>query len=515
MLRRRLPRVLLGIGVLVAVLLHVTRLVPLHVIDAFENFAYDARVRLSAPHGIDDRIVIVDIDESSLRAEGRWPWSRTKLKELVDALFEDYGVALVGFDVVFAERDENRALQDLEGLLSKQNEHALLHRLRHLGPSLNRDRIFADALSSRSVVLGYYFNINPERTESHGLIPDPVFESTDLVDANFYPPKASSYGGNLAILQTNAASGGFFSNPLLDSDGIVRRIPMLHEYRGALYESLSLSVVRTYLDEIVVPMFAEVTQKSGYPSLERLGVGNLFVPIDANGAVLVPYRGPKGSFPYVSATKVLGREPLLDRHLQGRIALVGTTALGLVDLRTTPMHAAFPGVEIHANVISGMLDQTIRHRPAWTWGAEIALVLALGLILIVVSPFLGPLSLSVFAVVLAGVVFALNLYLWRSENLVMPLASNLLTIVGIYLVAMIHGFFSESRSQRRIRNAFNHYMAPTLVKRLVDDPRQLRLSGETREMTFLFSDLVGFTALTERSDPETLVRVLNEYLDGM
>jgi len=514
MLKRRLPRVLLGTVILVTVLLHVTRLVPLQIIDAVENFAYDTRVRLTAPRDVDDRIVIVDIDEASLREEGRWPWSRTKLKELVDALFEDYKVALVGFDVVFAERDENRALQDLENALSKQNEQGLLARLQHLGPSLDRDEIFADALSKRATVLGYYFDTNPARTGSRGLLPEPVFE-TDLLEFNFHPPKASSYGGNLATLQTSAAGAGFFSNPLLDSDGIVRRIPTLHEYRGALYESLSVSVVRTYLDEIVVPIFADTAPESGYPALEGLSIGELAVPIDANGAVLVPYRGTKGSFPYVSAAAVLQRDPALEKRLQGKIALVGTTALGIMDLRTTPMHAAFPGVEIHANVISGILDQTIRHRPAWTWGAEVACVSTVGLILIIVSPFLGPLSLSVLALALTGAVVTLNLYLWQWEYLVVPLAATLLTIWGAYFLAMIHGFFSESRAQRRIRDAFSHYMAPTLVERLVDDPSQLRLSGETREMTFVFSDLVRFTALTERSDPETLVSLLNEYLDGM
>lgn len=514
MLKRRLPRLSLGIVIVLTVLLHVTRAVPLPLIDAIENFAYDTRIRLTAPQGIDERIVIVDIDEESLRDQGRWPWSRTKLKELVDQLFDNYGVALVGFDMVFAERDENRALQELENVLSAREERDLLARLQELSPSISRDKIFADALSGRRTVLGYYFDINPDRTESRGLLPEPAFES-DFAEFNFHAPRASSFGGNLAILQSSAAGAGFFSNPLLDEDGVVRRIPALHEYRGALYEALSLAVTRIYRDEILVPILAEISPESGYPALEGLSIGELAVPIDANGAVLVPYRGAKGSFPYVSAAAVLRADPQLAERLKGTIALVGTTALGLMDLRTTPMHAAFPGVEIHANVVSGILDQRIKHRPAWTWGAEVAQVATVGLILTVVSPFLGPLSLSIVALALSAAMLGLNLYLWQSHNLVVPLATSLMTIWAIYSLEVVHGFFAESRAERRIRDAFNHYMAPALVERLADDPRRLRLSGETREMTFLFSDLVRFTALTESSDPETLVRLLNEYLDGM
>lgn len=511
---RRLPIVCINVAIVIVMLLHAARILPLPALDRLEDFLYDVRTAITLPKGIDNRIVIVDIDEDSLREEGHWPWSRKKLARLTDRLFDQYGVAALGYDVVFAERDVSQDLVHLRELAAARNRQEFVRTLDEFLPELDRDRLFASALSGRPVVLGYYFNINPERTQSSGRLPEPV-DFPERAAKALFPPVASSYGANIDMLQQSAAGGGFFSNPLIGTDGVVRRVPTLHEYGGRLYASFALAVAQAYLGVGIEPAMAGASTAAGYPALEALYVGPFRVPVDANGGALVPWRGPSGSFPYVSAADVLNSRVADPELLNNAIALVGTTSLGLVDLRATPIQAAFPGVEIHANVLAGILDESFRHRPEWVWGAELFLLLGIGTMMIAVSPFLKPLRLWLFSLAILAALAGLNLYLWNGQRLALPLANSLFLLVTLYITDVMYGFFTEAREKRHVRTAFNHYLAPALVEKLAEDPKSLRLSGESREMTFLFSDIASFTSFSESIEPKTLVSVLNEYLDRM
>ena len=513
-MKKRLPIMLINFLVVCIALLHAANVVRLPGGERFENLLYDLRVKLTLPQGVDDRIVIVDIDEHSLREEGHWPWSRRKLAALTDQLFDRYQIAALGFDVVFAEKDENREIEALREIAKNRGRPNFITELDDMAAGLDRDLQFAQALLDRPITLGYYFNINPERTESSGMLPAPL-RFSDSVKNSLVPPRGSSYGANIEPLQSSVASAGFFSNPLLDPDGIVRRVPTVHEFEGQFYESFAVAVARTYLGVDIEPSLAEVDPATGYPSLEGFYVGPFQVPVDANGGALVPYRGRSGSFPYVSATDVL-RAKLEDPEvLKDAIVLVGTTSLGLADLRSTPVQAAFPGVEVHANFLAGLIDENFKHKPTWMWGAEFLVLLVSGMLMIVLSPFLGPLRLWFLGAVMLLVLIGANFYLWNEKNLVMPLANNITLIVVLYTLDVMYGFFAEARQKRQVRTAFSHYLAPTLVAQLADDPTKLSLTGEAREMTFLFSDIAGFTSFTEKTDPEVLVSLLNEYLDGM
>ncbi len=513
-MKRQIPILLTNIMIVSIMLAHSAGVIQLPVLERVENALYDLRTILTMPKGIDNRVVIVDIDETSLREEGHWPWSRDKLAQLTNQLFNRYGVAALGFDVVFAEKDENREISALRQIASEKGQFEFVSDLDKLATNLDRDDRFAEAIANRPVTLGYYFNTNPEHTDSTGLLPDPL-NFGESIERAVFPPKGTSYGANIPVLQAATLYSGFFSNPLIDPDGIVRRVPTLHEYNGHYYDSLAVAVVRSYIGMDIEPSLADTPGKSGYPNMEGIYVGPFYVPIDVNSGVLVPYRGPSGSFPYVSASDVLHGKLADPKALQDAIVLVGTTSLGLVDIRATPMQATFPGVEIHANIIAGIIDEGFRHQPAWVWGAEFAILIVIGILMMLFSPFLSPIKLWFFSLVVLVSVAGLNMYLWNDSKLLIPIANSILLVVTLYIINVMYGFFTEAKQKRQVRHAFSHYLAPALVDQLADDPGKLRLAGETREMTFLFTDIAAFTTFSEQTEPEVFVALLNEYLDEM
>lgn len=512
-LKKHTIPITLGVAMLLVFLLHAAKVVNIPLIQRIEAISYDARLQLTMPKTLDRRIVIVDIDEKSLAEEGRWPWGRDKLAAMLDRLFDQYHVAVVGFDVVFAEKDESSGLKVLERLSQKElkNLPQFQASLAQLRPQLDHDRIFAQKLASRPVVLGYYFTSNEDRVS--GLLPTPTFPTGSFKGSNTAFVVATGYGANLPEFQKAAHSAGHF-NPLTDFDGVTRRVPMLMEYRGAYYESLSLAIIQALSGNPgIQAVFKEGAGNVG-DSLEWLRVGKLKIPVDENISALVPYRGKQGSFPYVSATDVLhGR--VSSQELGGAIVLVGTTAPGLMDLRSTPVGAIYPGVEIHANLIAGMLDHNIKQKPAFVMGAEITEMLLLGLLLAFTLPLLSPLRASLTALSALLLAIGINLSLWQSANMVMPLAAAMLMIITLFILSMSYGFFVESRAKRQITGLFGQYVPPELVDEMSENPGNFTMEGESREMTVLFSDVRGFTTISEGLSPKELSRLMNEYMTPM
>ena len=279
-----------------------------------DAISYDYRLRLTMPRKVDDRIVILDIDEKSLKEEGRWPWSRDRMALLMDQLFDRYKVAVAGFDVVFAERDESSGLKVLQKLDRDQlrNVPQFHSELKKLTPELEYDQIFASKLKNRNVVLGYYLTNSATGSKSgvSGALPPPVFPPGTFKGRQIGFTQWDGYGGNLPELQKDAASAGHF-NPMIDFDGVVRRIPMIAEYKGAYYESLALAMVRTLLGTTKLTPGYATDRDSSYAGLEWLNLetpqGTLTIPVDEDVSTLVPYRGKRGSFPYISIADVLHR----------------------------------------------------------------------------------------------------------------------------------------------------------------------------------------------------------------
>ena len=500
-------------------------------ITRLENIIYDYRLRLTMPGTVDDRVVILDIDERSLgpRALGRWPWSRDKIVGLLQKLFDKYGVVLIGFDVVFAEPDESSGLPVLEKLAKTRLKDVgpFQSALKELRPWLDYDAIFANFLRGRPVVLGYYFNSNDDALES-GALPEPVLPPGTFGNRKIRFAIWKGYGANLPEFQTGAANAGHF-NPLVDDDGVSRRVPMLMEYKGGYYEAFSLAIVRLYLGmqdavrnnktaltlpKVLTGSAPEPFIKGSYTGLEWLEVGKLRIPVDDEVAALVPYRGPRGSFPYFSLADVWFDKVPVER-LKGRIALIGTSAPSLVDLRSAPVDSVYPGVEIHANLVAGMLDGKLKHKPAYMLGAEVLLLALGGVVLTLLIPMLAPLWASAATVTGMALITLLDIGVWSYTGLVLPLAASVLMTVTLYTVNMAYGYFVETRSKRQFTELFGQYVPPELVGIMAEDPEQYTMAPKSTDLTILFSDVRGFTSISEALSPEHLREYINEYLTDM
>jgi adenylate cyclase len=513
--KRYLIRLLLPLAVIVAMIGHVTDSIEIPYVDDIQEKIYDSQVRLTAPRGIDPRIVIVAIDEKSLQKEGHWPWARNKLARLVDKLFE-YGVVVTGFDVIFPERDESTDLISLKSLVEGPDDYLFRQRLEELEPRLNRDYMFAEALGRGKSIMAYYFLLDERASFETGSLPYPAFEIDESMAETMRLPKAKGYTANIDELQGGAYSAGFISNPLIDEDGIVRRAPLLHEYKNGVYESLSLALAATFLDDISLPVFISAPLLAqGYPPLEGIELAGVQIPVDAQGAVLVPYRGPAGSFNYISATDIINDTVENPELLKGAITIVGATAPGMKDLRATPFGSVYPGVEIHANVLSGILDQGFRWQPSYTRAMELIAVAVAGLLMALTLPVLSAFLSTIATIIMLALILVLNYYLWEIQMLVVPLAATVLTVSWIYLLNMVYGYFYETRTKHQMNDLFGQYVPPDLVTAMAHDPTNYSLASEKRELTVLFSDIRGFTSISEKLDAVELSDLLNRFLTPM
>ena len=515
-MKKYLVRYALGFAVLLLLLGHSAKVYQIGLINHLDAIIYDAKLRLTMPKSVDERVVILDIDEKSLAELGHWPWGRDRLALLMDKLFNQYAVRQVGFDVVFPERDDSSGLRNLETLAKKELKDNASYQgiLKDLRPQLDYDARFAASLRGRPVILGFYLS-STEGGVSNGVIPIPVLPAGTFAGRGIGFTSWQTYGGNLPEFQKNAAGGGHF-NPLLDFDGIVRRVPLLAEYRGAYYESLSLAMVRAYLNfPKVVPGYPEDSNSpgKGYGLMEWLDVGTLRIPVDENAATLIPFRGYEGSFRYYSITDVLA-ERIKPEQLKGRIILIGTTAPGLKDQRATPVGEAYSGVEMHANLIAGILDDNIKLKPPFVLGVDVTLLLVAGGVMVFLLPLLSALRASVAALLVLLLVLGVNFAFWQN-NFVLPVATGLLLVFTLYALNMSWGYFVESRSKRQFTELFGQYVPPELVDEMAKNPEGYSMAGRKAELTVLFSDIRGFTTISEGLQPDQLATLMNEYLGAM
>ena len=530
-MKQHIVRIVLGLLIALIFVAHVAELYPIGFVTRIDNIIYDARLRLTMPGTVDPRIVILDIDEKSLAIPelGRWPWGRDQLSLLVEKLFEKYGVLIVGFDVVFAEPDESSGLKVLDQLAKKELRDVAQFRsaLDALRPQLDHDAMFANTIKNRPVVLGYYFSSDDNATES-GALPEAVLPAGTFAGRNIKFTSWKGYGSNIPSLHASAAIAGHF-NPYVDTDGVSRRIPLLAEFKGKYYEALSLSMVRMFLGikeahekksrtltlPNVLPGYPpDRFIAKGYSGLEWIDVGPINIPVDDRVTAQIPYRGPRASYPYVSLSDVFFDKVDPDK-LQGKIALVGTSAPGLLDLRSTPVDSVYPGVEVHANMIAGMLDGTIKQKPPYMLGAEVMLLLIGGIVLSILVPFLGPLKATLVSLVAVLLITGLNLVVWSGLGMIMPMASSILMTVALFALNMSYGYFVETRSKRQFTELFGQYVPPELVDRMAADPEKYSMEPKAAELSILFSDVRGFTSISEALSPEDLREYINEYLTTM
>jgi len=455
-------------------------------------------------------VVVVDIDEESIARLGQWPWPRSLLARLVDRLGEA-GAAAIAFDVVFPEPDRTSlgnavaALRKAGGTVDLPDGAA----------DLDNDRAFAEAIGRNPVVTGLVLS-----QESQGKPPPPkagfAFGGTD---PRAYLAPVEGALTNLSAFDAAATGLGFFSFPPA-ADGVVRRVPVVEVSNGALYPMLaveSLRVAQGASGLVVRSTGASGEAETGRPAMVALKVGAFEVPTGPDGALFVYYSGagPEARLP---AAHIIEAEPGgadLRQALEGRIVLVGTSAVGLRDLVATPLANGVPGVFVHAEAIDQILGQTYLSRPDWAPGAEIVMAALLSLFVLLLAPYLAPSAGAFVAVLVAAFAGGISWFAFSEYRLlidpILPAASVGATHVAATAVLLI----VTERERRFVKTAFSRYLAPALVQRLADEPERLALGGETRELTILFSDIRGFTSLSEGLDPQELTRLLNDFLTPM
>jgi adenylate cyclase len=524
LLSRHWPRIAVTLIPLVFALMHASGILRIGVLQRLDDIIYDARLRATMPRTLDERIVIVDIDEKSLAEVGRWPWGRNKLAELVEELQDRQKTALLGFDVVFAEADESSGLKRLKQLAQAElkDQPGFSEKLNQLQGSLDYDAVFAKAIEKRPVVMGYYFTSDRDG-RVNGALPAPVMGPDALGGRPIKFTSWNGYGANIELLAKAAPLGGFF-NSITEGDGVVRSIPLLAEYKGQYYESLALAMFRMLagLPKVEPGFPPEKFLTRNYQGLESIllkqGSKVLAIPVDDRVATLVPFRGHGGagggSFRYISAADVLAKR-LEPGALKDKIILIGTTAPGLLDLRVTPVGETYPGVETHANVISGFLDGKVFVKPDYAVGFEIVILLFSGLTLAFALPLLSASRAVLVSLAVIGAIAGLNFWLYSGYGLVLPLASALVMGLTAFALNMSYGYFVESRSKRELANLFGTYVPPELVDEMVKDPDSYSMKATTKELTVMFCDMRGFTKMSETMEPTQLQALLNSVFSRL
>jgi adenylate cyclase len=519
------PRWLLGLLLTAAGVAYTAGVFELDAVSRFDSLLNGERMKLQPPK-LDPRIVIVDIDGKSLTEVGRFPWSRNIQAKLVSQLTRHYHVGAVGFDISFPEPDTSSGYGVLEKLSDGELKDvpALKQRLTALKPSMDYDGLFAGALRGQPVILG--FNLSVDQIK--GQLPTPIITEQDLNGRELLAYSAPGYEANIGVLQSAAAGAGSFS-VVTDLDGIVRTAGMIQQIGDNYYPALSLATaarylgavaIKPYLSERVDQLSANQLASGGFDSVTILmpEKRQRVIPVGEAMTTVVQYRGkggPQGgAFRYVSAADVLaGRTP--PEVLKGAIVLVGTTAPGLVDLRATPVNPEYPGVEIHANIIKSILDNSFKSRPDWASAIEGIEILALGLALSFALAALAPLPSILAGLLTLGAAVGANYYLYSEQNLLFNFGMLSIVIVAVFVLNVAWGYFFEVRKGQALVSRFGEYVAPELVAEMADDPEKYNMDGESRELTVLFVDVRGFTTISEGLTPKQLREYINLYLTAM
>jgi adenylate cyclase len=511
---RRIRRGSLLIATAIIVLVTALYFVAPQILTVAEQGLYNQHFRLRGVRGGDDRILVVAIDDQSLGEVGRWPWSRAVLAELVTRL-DQAGAAVIAFDVILNEPERSPELDAIariaERLRAGRQDGAIQRELERAMVQADPDRRLADALRvSGRAVLASYFTLGPPPSamapEQEGapaksaLVAFRHFDERGL----YPPPHADAAGFPIPVLLEAAQSVGHV-NMLPDLEGVLRSEALVIEHRGHYYPSLALETVRVAAGVDPAALRLDFGR--------ALEIADSTVPLDARTRVLLDYAGPTKTFPYVSAADLL-RGRVDPARLRDRIVFIGATAEGTYDLRVTPFTPIFPGVEKHATMAANLLDGRFIIRPAWVELIESGGILLLPLLLAWVLPRCRPMpSLAVTSVLWLALFAAIHLAF--RQGLWLPVVYPSLALVLTFTGITIYRFFTEERQRLWTKRAFQQYVNPEVVERIVEDPTALRFGGEVRTLTVLFSDIRDFTTFAERSDPQEVVQMLREYLTRM
>jgi len=443
-----------------------------------------------------DSVVIIDIDEKSLKTLGQWPWSRDVLSKILYNL-NDAKVAIIGFDIVFAEED-------------RTSPHKIFKKLDIQKENLpNFDLEFAQAIANTPTILGYQFEFADKEfiLKSAPAIQTIFIEKNKNIEENFLI-KAKGTILNIPILQDSSYSSGFFNN-IPDDSGIIRSVPLIISYDDEIYPSLALEALRIGLG------IKRVTINYDENGVRNLQLGDFIVPTDRYGRLLINFRGKEKSFKYISALDIYNNS-FNKEEIENKIALVGTSAAALMDLRATPFESVFPGVEVHANAIDNIISQDFIYRASWMDGANIVIIFILTFFTFFIIKKIPIWLTPIFTISFLFISLYYIYYLMFNTGIILNILFPIFSIILSGIISLIIGYFYEIKKKEEIKNKFASKVSKDVMEELLKNIDDNSLKAQNKEVTIFFSDIRGFTNISEKiNKPELLIKYLNQYMTPM
>jgi len=505
-------------GLLLTILALIIYAMDIPFLHVMEQKSYDLHFRSRGPIKPGNEVVIVGIDDKSLDLLGRWPWPRRRIAELIDRL-GSYGAKVIAFDIVFAEQDRSPGSVALQKLKTKISNRDDLAAIESAAREEDNDSQFATSLQKNpNAILGYFFYTSQEKIKHREV--KQLRSSVNLITSRYSSirydnkstaplnlPQAMAVEQNIPQLSRAASGFGYF-NIVPDSDGTVRWVPLAIKLGDGIYPHISVEAVRHYRGS---PPPVINAAASGVESIE---IGRQVIPTDYQGRLLINFRGPQKTFPHYSFVDVLnGSAPAY--AFKDKIVLIGATAIGIYDMRVTPYSGTFPGIEINANIIDNLIKNDSISKPNWTVIFDIAAIVILGIALSLIVARVRPIAAALVTLAMLAAYTVVNELIFIHWRLWLTAIYPGMTMVFVFSGVITYRIMTEEKKKKEIKEAFSHYVAPTLVNDIMKDPAKLVLSGEERRLTVLFSDLRGFMTISEGLKPPVLVKLMNDYLTPM
>lgn len=461
--------------------------------QSLDNRIRDFYFNVRGPQKTDDNIVIVDIDEKSIKALGQWPWERDKFAQILKNLSRD-GAGIIGLDIVFSEADKTSPKQ----FAKRWNIQAT--------NLPDTDRILANTIAQTPTILGYVFDFNAHNTNEAPQIPA-IFIEKHRKQTDFLP-QAKGVLANLPLIQNAAYSSGYMNN-IPDATGMIRSVPLLIKYEDAIYPSLAFEMFR------IASNAQKVTLHYSPAGIESIELAKQKIYSDRFGRLHVNFRGPFKSYKYLSALDVYTNH-INPKDVAGKFILIGTSAYGLMDLRSTPMDSVIAGVEVHANVIDNLLHQDLLREPSWEESANLSIIVLLALFIFF---FLSRLSLVLLTLTFLSTFFLLlygNYHLLFTQHLILniffPLTTMILSLIGVLGV----NFMYEFSQKELVKKSFSKKVSKQVMNDLLSHVENTDLSAKELETTIYFSDIRSFTTISETlKSPRRITEFLNFFMNAM
>jgi adenylate cyclase len=501
---------------------------PPYFIEIFELKIFDLLTKYTAPYQPDPRIIIVGIDQKSLDTHGRWPWPRDVIGQLITKL-AGFNAKVVALDITFSTQADKEAKDILGGVSAiaektslREKASEFVEELEALKKASSRDEALATAIKNAgNVVTGFLFHGKDEaayaaETEE---IKFPLIKPFRIKqvqrdraskDAHIWFT-VSGAEPNIPMIQEAGTAAGFL-NTWIDADGVIRSHPLVMEHKGEFFPSLALSAALMYSGNY---QNAQAILRDGMFS--GVASGDNFIPMDSYGRMLLRYLGPDSTFPIISAADVMSK-PLDDtairKAIEGKIVFIGATATQLYDLRVTPFGYT-AGVEVQATAAANALTGDVISKMGWQNIYDTLLTGFIGVLLIFMLRRMGILPGLTMTALLFASLWMFNYYMFTGARLWLNAVTPSLMIIAGFITVTTHQYITEQKSRRFIKDAFGRYLSPKVINMIIENPGLLKLGGEKRVMTAYFSDVAGFTTISEKLQPTELVLLLNEYLSAM